>query len=106
MSQDSAPKEDFALTNSIQILIQVKSLDHFDYSLLPVHNVFRKDIGSEDLITLTEFLEWNAIWKSLKKDLTKCADSPVLSNLNKIEDGLSRNCTSQKYTNVSNNTGS
>lgn len=40
---------------------------HFDGRFLAVHESFRQNVWSQDLVPLTEFLEWYSVGETLKK---------------------------------------
>jgi len=58
----------------------VKCSDHFSAGILAIHKAARNNVWRQQLVSLTEFLEQNPVWKALPTN----ADSfqhPIASQL-------------------------
>ncbi len=75
MSKNSGAEENLGLTDPVQVGVQLQSLDHLVASLLAVHESFGNDVGSEELVTLSELLEGDSIGEALSADTDALEDT-------------------------------
>lgn len=87
MGQDSSPEKDLGLTDPVQVPVQFQSLDHVLASLLAIHEPLGNDVGREQFITLSEFLERNPIGEALATDPDAFQDT-IASQLVQNQSGV------------------
>ena len=68
VGEHTSAEEDLGLSNSEEAWVQLQCFDHLLASLLPIHEALGDDVGSEELVALTELLEENSVGESLPAD--------------------------------------
>ena len=65
VGEHTSAEEDLGLSDSEEAWVQLQCFDHLLASLLPIHEALGDDVGSEELVALTELLEGNPVGESL-----------------------------------------
>ena len=65
VGEHTSAEEDLGLSNSEEAWVQLQCFDHLLASLLSIHEALGDDVGSEELVALTELLEGNPVGESL-----------------------------------------